>query len=49
MTRRAIPARRKGHRCQGEGNYKSVQRTQKGRMFGKRRQAKPEGVNGMTD
>jgi hypothetical protein len=47
VTRRAIPAQRKGHYCQVQGKDKAVSRTEKGRTFGKRHLAKPEGINGM--
>jgi hypothetical protein len=47
MTHRAIPAQRKGHCHQGQGNDKVVPRTQKGQTFGKRHRAKPKGINGL--
>jgi hypothetical protein len=44
MTRRVIPARRKGHCCLGQGKDKAVPRNLKGQMFRKRRPAKLEGI-----
>jgi hypothetical protein len=41
MTRRAIPARPKR-----QGKESGVQGTQKGRTFGKRHRARPQGING---
>jgi hypothetical protein len=49
MNHRAIPAQRKRHYCQRQGKDKAVPRTQKERTFGKRRQAKPEGINGIRN
>jgi hypothetical protein len=49
ITHRAIPAWRKRHCCQRQGKDKSVPRTQKGHMFGKRCRAKPEGISGIRD
>jgi hypothetical protein len=46
MTSYAIPARRKGHCCHGQGKKKAVSRTQKRRTFRKRRRAKPESISG---
>jgi hypothetical protein len=45
----AIPAWRKEHCRQGQGKGKAVRRTQKGRTFGKRRRAKPEGITGIRN
>jgi hypothetical protein len=36
MTRRAIPARCKGHGCQGQGKNNIVQGTRKVQIFGKK-------------
>jgi hypothetical protein len=45
MTRCAGVAWQKGHSRQGHGKDNVVLGTQKGRMFGKRRQLKPEGIS----
>jgi hypothetical protein len=49
MTHCAIPARCKGHCCEGHVREKAVPGNQKGRMFGLRRRAKPDGVNGIRN
>jgi hypothetical protein len=45
MTGHAGVVRRKGHSCQGPGKDSVVQGTQKERTFGRRYQAKLEGIN----
>jgi hypothetical protein len=49
VTRRAIPAPHKGHGRQGPGKDNVAQGTPKGRMFGKRREARSECNNGIRN
>jgi hypothetical protein len=49
MTRRAIPAPRKGHGRQPPGKDNVARGTSIGRTFGKRHRAQQEGGNGIGD
>jgi hypothetical protein len=48
-TQRERAARRKRHSCNGQDKDKALPRTQKGRTFGTRCRAKPEGIIGIRD